>query len=77
MADFSVRSQTLRSNEGVKHFVGMTTAWGNALVIAAFARVALRASFDLDSLIWLTGAALLLWPSSQILKLLEAEDKDG
>lgn len=77
MADFSTRSETLQANERTKHVVSVVTAWGNALAIAAFARVGLSATFDLNSLSWLIGAALLLWPSSQLLKLLEAEDKDG
>jgi len=34
-------------------------------------------SFDLNSLMWLIVAALLLWLSSNILKLLDAEENDG
>jgi hypothetical protein len=77
MADFSVRSQTLRDNERTKHFAGVLTAAGNALLIAAFAKVWVEVSFDLHSLMWLTVAALLLWLSSNILKLLDAEENDG
>jgi hypothetical protein len=76
MADFGARCQTLRSNERIKHFVGVLTAWGNALAIAAFARVGLSAGFDLNSMSWLAGAAMLLGPSSLLLATLEAEDED-
>jgi len=77
MADVSARSATLRSNERAKHFAGVLTAVGNALLIAAFAKMWSEASFDLNSLVWLIMAALLLWLSSNILKLLEAEENDG
>jgi hypothetical protein len=60
MADFGVRSQTLRDNERTNHFAGVLTAAGNALLIAAFAKVWVEASFDLNSLMWLIVAALLL-----------------
>lgn len=76
MADFSVRSTTLRTNERVKHAVGVLTAAGNALLIAAFAKVWIEASLDLDSLTWFFVAALLLWLSSNMLKLLDAEESD-
>lgn len=77
MADFSARSTTLRANERIKHVVGVLTAAGNALLIAALAKAWVEASFDLDSLTWLIGAALLLWLSSNMLKLLDAEESDG
>ena len=77
MADFSARSTILRTNERIKHLVGVLTAGGNALLIAAFAKAWLDASFDLNSLTWLAGAALLLWLSSNMLKLLDAEESDG
>ena len=77
MADFSARSDTLRNNERTKHFAGAMTAWGNALVIAAFASISLRGGLELYSLGWLVVAALLLWLSSNILKLLDAEENDG
>lgn len=77
MADFSARSQILRSNERTKLFASVMTAWGNALVIAAFAKVWVEASVDLNSLTWLIVAALLLWLSSNMLKLLDAEENDG
>jgi hypothetical protein len=77
MADFSARSPTLRYNERTKHFAGVLTAAGNALLIAAFAKVWVEVSFDLNSLTWLIMAALLLWLSSNMLKLLDAEENDG
>jgi len=77
MADFNVRSETLRYNERAKHVSGVLTAAGNALLIAAFAKMWSEASFDLNSLTWLIMAALLLWLSSNILKLLDAEENDG
>lgn len=77
MADFSARSETLRYNERAKHVAGVLTAAGNALLIAAFAKMWGEASFDLNSLTWLIVAALLLWLSSNILKLLDAEENDG
>lgn len=77
MADFSARSQALRYNERTKHVAGVLTAAGNALLIAASAKAWVEASFDLTSLTWLIVAALLLWLSSNILKLLDAEENDG
>ena len=77
MTDLSARSQTLRDNERTKHLAGVLTAAANALVIAAFAKMWVEASFDLNSLTWLIVAALLLWLSSNMLKLLDAEENDG
>ena len=77
MADFGARCETLQRNERIKHVVGVSTACGNALLIAAFAKVWVEARFDLNSLMWLVGAALLLCLSSNILKLLDAEERDG
>jgi hypothetical protein len=76
MADFSSRSQTLRSNERIKHFVGVLTALGTALLIAAFARISFHGGFELSSLSWSVVAALMLWLSSRALTILEAEDRD-
>jgi hypothetical protein len=76
MADYSARCETLQTNERIKHFVSVLTAWGNALAIAAFARVGLSAGLDLNSASWLTGATMLLWPSSLLLGTLEAENND-
>jgi hypothetical protein len=77
VADFNSRSETLRYNERTKHVSGVLTAAGNALLIAAFAKVWAEASVDLDSLTWFFVAALLLWLSSNMLKLLDAEESDG
>jgi hypothetical protein len=77
MADFSSRSDTLRTNERTKHIVGVMTSLGSALVIAAFTRMGLRVSLDLYSLAWLIVAAMIIWASSIALNILEAEDTDS
>jgi len=77
LTDFSSRSQTLRSNERIKHFVGVLTALGTALMIAAFARISFHGGFELSSLGWLVVAAMALWLSSLTLTILEAEHGDG
>ena len=77
MTDFGSRSQTLRSNERIKHFVGVLTALGTALMIAAFARISFHGGLELSSLGWLVVAAMALWLSSHTLTILEAEDSDG
>jgi hypothetical protein len=76
MADFSARSETLRNNERTKHFASVMTAWGNALVIAAFARISFHGGLELSSLSWLVVAATALWLSWRALTMLEAEDRD-
>jgi hypothetical protein len=76
MADFSARSQTLRSNERVKHSVGVATALGTSLLVAAFARIGLLGGLDLYGLGWLIVAAMTIWFSSYFLNILEAEDRD-
>ncbi|MEA3042770.1 MAG: hypothetical protein QOH47_608 [Sphingomonadales bacterium] len=76
MADFGARTETLRANERTKHFVGVAAAWGNALTIAAFARISLRGIIDLYGLGWMIGAAIAILGSAHALNLLEAEDRD-
>jgi len=76
MADFGACSEALRNNERTKHFAGMTTAWGNALLVAALARISFRGGLELYSLGWLVVAAMLLRFSSLALTMLEAEDRD-
>lgn len=76
MADFGARSQTLRSNERIKHSVGVATTLGTALLIATFARIDLRGALDLYGLGWLIVAAMAIWVSSYFLNLLEAEDRN-
>jgi hypothetical protein len=76
MADFSARTETLRANERTKHFVGVATALGNALMIAAFARISLRGAIDLYGLGWMIVAAMAILGSAHALNLLEAEDRD-
>jgi hypothetical protein len=76
MADFRARSDTLRANEQTKHYVGVATAWANALAIAAVARIGLRGALDLYGVGWLIIAAIAILGSAHALNLLEAEDRD-
>jgi hypothetical protein len=76
MVDFSSRSQAIRSNERIKHFVGVLTALGTALLIAALARISFHGGLELSSLGWLVVAAMAPWFSSRALTMLEAEDRD-
>lgn len=77
MADFSSRWKALRSNERLKHAIGVATTLATALSIAAFARADLQGTLDLYSLGWLIVAAITIWLSSYSLNLLEPEDRDG
>lgn len=70
------RAETLRANERIKHAATFLTAWGNALLIATLARIVVADSFDIFALLWLIGAAFLIWVSSRILGFLEPEPND-
>ena len=67
------RSETLRDNERIKHFVGAMTAWSNALLIGGIGKSIVDLRIELGPAVGSLLGASGIWMSSTILTMLVAE----
>ncbi|GLT02198.1 hypothetical protein GCM10007897_36030 [Sphingobium jiangsuense] len=73
MNDFS-RSQILQSNERIKGISGLGFNLSVGVIGATAARIYLTLDVDMVAVVWSMGAIALIWASSKILTLLDAEE---
>jgi len=73
MNDFS-RSRILQANERIKAISGVGFNLSVGVIGATAARVYLNLDVDAVAVVWSMGAVALIWASSKILTLLDAEE---
>jgi hypothetical protein len=68
------KSETLQTNERIKHAANALTAFCVALSVAITVRLQTQ-GIDIISLFWIVTALALIWVASLLLTLLRAEDE--